>query len=496
VPLRLTIRTCLTVIIGGLLVSCSPASDSPESANDRVNENTDLLIKHVTVIDAVNGVRENMDVVVQTGIIRRVVSSASADELEADVVLDGRGKFLIPGLWDAHVHLTFDSEIEDSMFRLFIAHGVTSVRDTGGQVEKVLAWREQSRNSLAPNVYVAGPLIDGAPTVYNGDAEGFPKIAVTARTPAEVEALVDELAAAGVDLIKAYEMLSPESFKALITRAKYHGLPVTGHVPLSMTAEQVSNAGMNSMEHLRNLEMACSEQAKELFARRQQQLKNEPSQLGSVLRRKIHAEQHFAAVDSYDPTRCTALLATLANNDTWQIPTLALTMVFNTLYFGTPDWQQSFKYLPPKTADKWLQSATRFAEALSVSTPSRENSKVVADWKMALISQMLDAGVTIMAGTDTPIFYMTPGFSLHKELAVLVEAGMSPMQALESATLTPARYFSLQDRQGSISANKIADLVLLDANPLTDIANTMQISAVIKNGRALDRSALDNLLNP
>lgn len=453
-----------------------------------------LIIRNVNVIDAKNGLRPDVDVALNENTIVRVGKNLSADG--SILTLDGAGKYLIPGLWDAHVHLTFDPEVESSMFRLLVANGITSVRDTGGKLEKVLAFKERAKTTIAPAVYIAGPLIDGHPAVYNGEVPGYPDIAQSAQTVQEVDQLVDDLAAAGVDLLKAYEMLSEEAFRALIARAKRYDLPVTGHVPLSMTAKEVSDAGLTSMEHMRNLEMACSDDRDQLYIERQTLLQNPQNLPGSKLRSAIHSAQHAAGFGSYNPKRCAEVIDTYVKNATWQIPTLTLMVASRDPYYADSEWHKTFEYLPEDVRSKWLKTANQYKSSLNTPSKARQNRALMADWKKQIVNQMNQAGVRFMAGTDTPIFFLTPGFSLHKELQTLVDAGLSPMEALASATTSPAEYFGLEKVQGQVEPGMRADLILLNANPLEDIRHTQEINSVILNGKLLDRRKLDQLLIP
>ncbi len=467
-------------------------------------QNVDVHIKNVTVIDAKNGIRANQDVFINGGQISAVLTTGQAigpatdqtSKFNAEIVIDGQGKYLIPGLWDSHVHLTFDDTVSASMNRLFIANGVTSVRDTGGQFDLVNAARNKAQRELSPTIYLAGPLLDGEHTVYSGELPGFPKIAQTITTTAEAEAAVDDLASNGADLIKAYEMLSPEVFKAVIDRAHYHGLPVTGHVPLSMSVADVAASGLNSMEHLRNLEMGCSLQQPSLLHQRQQALLNPDNKSGSKLRSEIHMAQHSTGVQTYSPERCAELIQVLKDKQVWQVPTMALNLMFKHPFYGTEHWQKTYDYLPVSVAKSWRERSTELAKRLSKPSPTLTRRIMAADWQIDMLKKLVQAEVPIMAGTDTPILFLTPGVSLHLELATLVQAGMSPMQALESATLAPAKYFKLEETQGTLEAGMLADMVLLNANPIQDIRNTRRIDSVFKAGQWLPRSQLDELLTP
>ena len=448
-----------------------------------------IVFKNVNVIDAVDGLREGMTVVVQGNRITRVAAASTVQAPDDATTINATGKYLIPGLWDAHVHLTFERDVTPAMFPLFLATGITSIRDTGGLLDLVMPLREKARKNPknSPRVMVAGPLLDGVPTVYDGRIAKRPKIGLGAASVQEAEALVDRFSTAGVDLIKAYEMLSPAAFEAAIRRANSKGLQVTGHVPLSMDVISASNAGLRSMEHLRNLEMACSRQADQLLDARRRLLKQGANDSGDVLRSRIHRAQRTRAVNTQDARRRDEVLKALAANATWQIPTL--TVVIGHRFHAQPEWRETFKYLPESARRRWTKNA------LSTSTaPRGADREAYAEWAFDMVGRMSKSGIGIMAGTDCPIVFLTPGFSLHEELKLLAKCGLTPMQILEAATLRPAQYFKLEAELGTIRANMLADLVLLDANPLEDIGNTSKINAVVRDGKLHDRRALDLML--
>ena len=420
------------------------------NSNDMPAGKDGIVIKNVNTIDAIDGLRSGMTVIVRGNRITRIGKSSSVQVPENATIIDGAGKYLIPGLWDAHVHLTYDSNIAPTMFPRFLANGITSVRDTGGLLKLLLPLREKARQDVrnSPRVMIAGPLLDGVPTIYDG--KGRPRIGLGASSVAEAEALVDRFIAADVDFIKAYEMLSPAAFSAVIHRADSKGLHVTGHVPLSMDVITASNAGLRSMEHLRNLESSCSSHAKQLLHERRSMLKSGARESGARLRGQIYKAQRRRALNSQDPATRDEVLRVLSANATWQIPTLIL------------------------------------------SCPSLKGA--YAAWAVDMVGRMSDWGIGIMAGTDCPISKPGPGVSLHEELKLLVKCGLTPMQVLEAATLKPAQYFKMETEIGTIRENMLADLVLLDANPLQDIGNTRKIHAVVRYGKLHDRTALDQML--
>lgn len=483
----ISIRTITGTITGFTLLfifffSCRPAVPDIQDA---------LVITDVSVIDAEAGLRENQTVYLKDGRILSIVPSADAPASSSNTVIDGSGKYLIPGLWDAHVHFDYAEPLAPSMFALFLGYGVTSVRDTGGRLEKVKAWRDAAGrdSTAAPRVKMAGPLLDGDRNVYDGSAPNLPPLSVGSGSVTEVLDLLKELEDAEVDFLKAYEMLTPDQLLAITKRAREMGLKVTGHIPLSMDAVSASNAGMNCMEHLRNLEVSCAANADELLEKRLKMLALDENIGGSVLRSRIHAAQRTEAMAKQDSAKTAEVLRVLAANNTWQVPTLALNTFRNRMYVNRPDFQESVKFLPDSLSQNWLEGM----KALGTRTFSAA-AKASGTWSMKMIKPLHAAGVEIMAGTDCPIAYLTPGYSLHEELAVLVESGLTPLEALKTATLNPARFFGMEDTLGLVRKGYLADLVLLDANPLEDIRNSTKIQAVIRAGRYYSRRELDALL--
>ena len=450
-----------------------------------------LIIQNVHIIDAKSGLQKDKTVVVQGNRIVAIQDMPIKKGTENTQIIDGEGKFLIPGLWDAHVHLSFEKDLTPAMFDLFLANGITSIRDTGGQLDLVLPEKEKAEKDPenTPRVMVAGPLLDGVPTVYDGSRPSNPHLGIGAGSVAEAEALVEQFADAGVDLIKAYEMLTPEAFKALVAKAKSKGLVVTGHVPLSMDVIEASDAGMRSMEHMRNLEMACSADWEKLLESRQKMLFDGSNEAGGILRGNIHQAQRTHAVGNQDAARRAEVLQHLADNGTWQIPTLSIMTSGALRPFARQEWKDYFQYLPQSVEERWSSNLENF-----LSAPPDSSYIIYTQWALEMIGHLKTAGVEIMAGTDTPIFFLTPGYSLHEELALLVKGGLTPLEVIEAATLKPAEYFNLEQELGLIEEGMLADLVLLDANPLEDISNTRRIHAVIRDGKLHDLKALEGML--
>ena len=444
-----------------------------------------MTFAHVTVVDVAEGrLLPDQNVVFDRGRITQV-SSASQARPRGQVV-DAGGKFLIPGLWDMHTHL-FDVDTPGSTevtFPLMIANGVTGVRDTGAMLDLLMYWRDQiaAQAVVGPRIVGTGALLDGLPTVY-------PLMSTTVVSPDDGRRAVDALVARGVDFVKIYEMLRPDVFFAIVNHAKKRGLPAIGHVPLSVDAAEASDAGMRSFEHLRNLEFACSTESESL--RQQRTALLDSTRNGAELRTEVHWAQRPRAVDTYDPTRCAALIARLARNETWQVPTLFL----NSREAFRPDKTErvraTVRFVPAGDRADWEQWSTRVSAFAPEDAQQRTK---FSQWQVGFVRRLSEGGVGLLAGTDISVQWIVPGFSLHEELRALVGAGLTPLQALQTATVNPAKYLDMQQSVGTIQPGAVADLVLLDANPLSDIRNTATIRAVVANGRYFDRTRLDQML--
>lgn len=478
---RLVYLTCLSP--SATLLACQPVIEAEQI----------ILIENTTAIDAINGISENIDILVADDRILKVSSERKNFKLKGKVTtIDGRGKYVIPGLWDAHVHLSYNENIgHEVFFPLSIAHGVTYLRDTGGHLDKLREARALAEsNPQAPDLYVSGPLLDGQRRVYDGSSTGFPDISVGLATQKAARDYVDYLAEQGVSFVKAYEMLPPDIFAAIGEQAKTHGLPVAMHIPLSMTAEEAVAAGADDMQHLRNIEFSCAGNTGELAQMRKVKIASETIILPNKLRSQMHTEQRALALSNQSEETCASLLKLLAKEDVYQTPTLTISRFFTRRLFKDDMFRRTFDYMPSDVAKGWHSRSARLKDF-----PTSDASTAYDDWIMQTLPKMAEAGVPIMAGTDAPIGFLTPGASLHEEIIMLVDAGLSPIAAIGAATYEPARFLGLEAGQGSIAPKMKADLILLNANPLTDIQNIKQIETVIKNGIIIDRKALDILLS-
>tara|TARA_S200000501_G_scaffold110596_1_gene103971 strand:- start:1333 stop:2367 length:1035 start_codon:yes stop_codon:yes gene_type:complete len=328
--------------------------------------------------------------------------------------------------------------------------------------------------AVSPRVYFAGPLLDGNLVVYNG--VGRPEIGVSVRTPEEARQAVRELYDDGISFIKIYELTSPEVFSALIDVADELGLPVDSHVPLSMRAS-IAGAQVDSIEHLRNIELDCAANADELLIARIRQLENPDGLSGADLRASLHNSQRLPAIRNYNERQCNQTIEALSA--TMMVPTLRLNSIALNPPYEKDDWEDALSRLPASVRAQWFIEGER-------RKTTELGDLTFAEWSLSLTKQMHESGVPFGAGTDVPINLSIPGYSLHSELEMLVMAGLAPIDALAAATIKPAQYFSLEEEMGSIDIGKRADMVLLEANPLDDIRNTKRINLVISKGRILE----------
>ena len=472
-----------SIVVFSLLLSL--LGNSLVASGTKATVPAPVLISNTTIIDVMTGDKRNADIVINSGKIASILEGGTATVPESAILVNGSGTFAIPGLWDMHVHLSSDPELEDRVLTMFIVNGVTGVRDTGGILEKVLAVREKANNGngIAPRVYIAGPAIDGVPATR-------PDTSASIDNPEAGIALVESLADRGVDFIKLYEMLRPETFTAMVKRAHELGLQVTAHIPARMTTPQALALGLEGIEHMRGMEFDCARDPNKLLKERIRLMDENNSESGMKLRRLIHATVRPEAFASQDPKNCTKLIQSFVEYGTWHTPTLHIVAFRALRYYDDPSWIGAYRYLPVPIRDTWRERLTDYTNEFKYLEWEEHGH-----WAIEAVNKMYKTGVKFLAGTDSPGLIFVPGFSLHDELGALATAGLPPLAILQTATINPARYFKISDQIGSIEEGKLADIVLLKADPLEDIGNTRKITTVISRGHVYDRSTLDKLLS-
>jgi hypothetical protein len=410
-----------------------------------------IAITHITIIDTERGsTQSDRTVLIRDGRIAGVESSAVAVPPGVQEI-DGRGKFLLPGLWDMHVHLSWATA---SALPVLVANGVTGVRDCGSDLTEIDAWRTKIAAGLlvGPRIVRAGPILNG---------QSFNRYQLVTGPPDEARGIVRALKWLGVDFIKVHRRVRRDSYFAIIDEAKKQGLTVVGHIPMTVRPEEASDAGQ-LIEH-------------------EETLFEGTFSAGVAPRQLPEAIHQFLASGAAD-----TLFARFVRNHTPLTSTLI-----------------AWRYLVEHPDTSWLSDPRIRYVARSLKEAARRAPLVSAE-DLPVVRRTLAAyrevlgrlnrsGVMLLAGTDLAGARI-PGFTLHDELATLVDAGLTPIQALRAATLNPAKILQKSDDFGSVTPRKVADLLLLDANPLADIRNTQRIAAVVLGGKLLPRPDLDALL--
>ena len=474
--------------IAGLLLTACAHLDPPTVA-----------LRHVTVVNVLDGsLRAEQTVLITANRITAVGPSAEIRVSTNADVIDATGGFLIPGLWDMHVHSVANVALDmavrsvaamDWHFPLFLAWGVTGVRnmndgtgDLSLELTNSVKRRLAARELHGPRFLANGPSIDGDPPLGSNSA--------VVRTADEARAAVNKLVDSGADFIKVYENLSREAYFAIMDQARRRGIPVDGHVPFRVTPEEAADAGQRTFEHVLAMAAGCSTTAaaeRERFARVLSPLAGAPALEGLAPLTSFHHER--ALYDSRDPAACGPTIAAYLRNGVADTPNVvAYRDVVNAKEMLADT--SRMRLVPPVIRQNWqaMLGTDVYREMQSVLQP-------LVPLYSANARLLHEAGVVLLAGTDVGIPALIPGLSLHEELELLVEAGLTPLEALRTATINPARVLGLADSLGSVEMGKLADLVLLDADPLVDIRNTQRIRAVVADGRVYRRGDLDRLLN-
>jgi len=454
-------RTVLFLLIAGLSATCwAQSSQTPV-----------VSIVNVTLIDVTGGPPQlHRTVIVRNGKIAEIHYSTDVKGKPPGVQVNGTGKFLIPGLWDMHVHMVFGDWFprgKEVTLPLFIANGITGVRDMGGELEVLQQWRKEiaAGTLIGPRMVMSGPMLDGP-------QPRFPS-SIAIKTPEDGRRAVDDLKRRGADFIKLQSLIPRDAVFAIADEAHKQGITFVGHVPDAVRASEASNAGQKSFEHLIGIFEGASPHEDEFL--------KGPKGPGKFLA-------------TYDEDRAARLFALLAKNQTWQCPTLVWERGGNLIELSDFAHDPRGKYVPAYWKDVTWKRFTGQIEH-EFNTDDLATRRRFVQKELEVVLAMHRAGVPFLAGTDTPPgVYIFPGFSLHEELQRFVAAGFTPVEALQTATINPAKFLGLESETGTIEKGKRGDLVLLDANPLEDIRNTQRIAGVVANGRYFSRADLDKML--
>lgn len=503
----LTCQNIVVAIAAILVASAGMASLSPNQGtpgNDRTaierlhrgdmhlassgaySQSEGYAITHVAVIDpAIGKPRPDTTVVIRGRLIEAVLRAKEFKPSPSVKIVDGTGKFVIPGLWDMHMH--FRDAKRD--LEMDIANGVLGVRNMGGAAKDVFPLRDAIAHGqqLGPKIVACGPIVDGPNSWSN------PQFTISVKNADEARAAVDSLRSQGSDCIKVYDGLSRESYFAIIAEAKKLELPVVGHLPSAISVREASDAGQRTIEHGMALAGGSTVENDYIQRRMDQSAFQEALRTKNfaLIPAKIAADQSMM-LDHFSQELADEAYSRFAKNHTFLTPTLVTEHALAFIDDLSEEHDPRTQYVAPQELAGWKPAnglLTKYRTPEYIAMRKREYAKFLEEVRHA---QAL--GVHLLAGTDITIPYTFPGFSVHDELKIFVEAGLTPMQALETATTNPALLLGLSKKWGRIEPGYSANLVLLDADPMKNIANTTKINSVVVNGRMLDRKQLDQML--
>ena len=440
-----------------------------------------LLVQDVSVIDSTGAPPQpHVSVLIIGGHIKSISPvSHTPTPQRGQTTLDGRGKFLIAGLWDMHVH-SLSKNCSDHFLPLFIANGITGIRDMGGDIP--LSQVAQIKNEIVkgsrvgPEIFAAGPILEGE--------HPFWPFSIAVKNETDADRVVSSLVADKADFLKVYDTLSREAYLGIANRARQARIPFVGHVPNTIAPWEASQLGQKSIEHLWGIPNYVSTTPESL-----QTMKAAADDADDPgVARDLYYKVNQTILATYDPKKADALFREFARNGTWQTPTLVVLRSYASIHDPAHSKDPRLVYIPEDILKFWSSMGGK---------PDPRNDEI--QWRLYirdldLVKAMHAAHVPLLAGTDTPNPYTYPGFSLPEELELLVSAGLSPMEVIQTATLRAAEFLGVQGQFGSVERGKVANLVLLDANPLDDIRNLKRVRAVIFHGRILDKQNLDALV--
>ena len=431
----------LACLINALLLWAPPLSGLTAAQGIANFSSAPIAIIHVTVIDVITGAhRTNVTVLIRNG---RIDAIGPAISIPPDAVrLNGKAKFLIPGLWDMHTH---HQAIGADWLDLFVAKGIVGTRDMGGDADFILPLRERIKSGavLGPEIVASGPILDNAPP-------DFPyRRRVT--NSAEAKQAVDDLKRLGVDFIKVHDHTPRDAFFAIAREAPKVGLSFAGHVPMNVTIDEAASSGMKSIEHLANFRVFgdCS------------------------------------TGDTYSLKQCASLFDKLAANGVWETPTVEFFQTLPDIFSGAPLPHSEY------ASDSLLTLTRENIRVSHLSKRTLDKIRLADRLSLNAIHDMYVHGNRFLAGCDG----LVPGFCLQDELEWLTKAQFTPLQSLQMSTINPARFLGREASEGSIDIGKRANAVLLDADPTVNIRNIDRIAAVIIRGKLLNKLAIDKIVS-
>lgn len=423
----------LGIVISFFICSCVSSSALSSEGGKRK-----IALTNITIIDVETGKSINNQSVVLQG--EKIINIGLTSHMQLDkniTIIDASNKYLIPGLWDMHVHLEFGGK---EVLPYFVANGVTGVRDMGSNsFDSINNWRDEviKGDLPGPRIITSGPMIDG-PFITD-------KLRVTVENEIQARNAVDSLANLGVDFIKVHQQISKEAYLAVTDQAKKYQISVVGHHPALVSTKEVIEAGQKSIEHIFGV-----------------------------------------------PRPSSGLYPVLKEKEIAVTPTLVVTDKIARFNELSTNNDNRIRFISPALQFFWEEQTAAWGENTEATIAIM--SKMFPDF-LEGTSLLHEAGINLLAGTDYGVVYIYPGSSLHEELELMVKAGLKPFEALQTATINPAKFLNKEMTMGTVKVGKFADLVVLNSNPLENISNTQDIFLVISNGRVYNKEELQKILN-
>jgi len=435
----------------------------------------DLMIKNINVIDVKTGkVKHSVNVVIRQDKIYKIVKSKKSGKYEALQIVDGTGKFLIPGLWDMHTHIGANYK---HFFPLLLANGVTGIREMWGNPTEIKKIRDEINSDIidGPMIITSGAIIDGNPPT-SGNMN-------IAETPEQGREIVRKQKAGGAEFIKVYFNLKKDVYLAIADEAKKLNLPLVGHLPNRVPLDEAIKAGHRSFEHFYNILEFYSDQ-KGL------------NQIEENREGRFAGDNFYVRLDygykTFDPAKSKDAIKLLKNDNVWICPTYTVHKGFMRDFDPSYTDDKRLAFMPENFVTRWMANKKK---PLTEKQIGQWNSDKL--WYARVLTESKkykENGIKFLAGTDVANFFVYPGFSLHEELEIFVnEAGFSPLEALQTATINPAEFLDSDNRLGTVEEGKLANLVILNKNPVENISNTKTIDAVVLLGKYKSKTDLKNI---
>ncbi|WP_411031939.1 amidohydrolase family protein [Spongiimicrobium sp. 3-5] len=443
-------------------------------------ETFDLAILNANTVDLVTGQITQQSIFIAEGRIKKITDAPNIMDYKAKETVDASETYVLPGFWDNHVHFRGGDSLinaNKNFLNLFIANGITTVRDAGGDLTlSVLDWKTHVAEGklIGPTIFTSGPKIDGPEPTWAGS--------LAVENNDDIAMALDSLQALGTDFVKLYDSkISGEAYLETIRQAEERKLITSGHMPFTVELDHTLDAGLDAIEHLYYVMKGCSNREKEITAK--------------LASKEMGFWQAMPALlASYQDSTAQQTFANLKQKNVFVVPTLHIgeTLSYLDEVDHTKDaYLQYMGHGIIKTYDGRIQ------RAMKADDQARKDRKALDTFFGQLTKSLNDAGVLLLAGSDSGAFnsYTYPGISLHKEMEAMAKTGMSPLQVLRTSAYNGALFLGKDADYGTIAVGKIADLVFLEGNPLEDITNTQRIFSVLKGNKVYSKQALANLLN-